>query len=68
MEGVLVVSETPGDPEPDTRVETVIKALLVLDGTGLCTVGFLPRNVAARAQETAHLNNKFDQIIELYAL
>ena len=61
-----VVYETPGDPEPDARVETVIKAVLVLHGTELCTVGFLPRHVAARPQEAARLNNKFAQIIELY--
>jgi hypothetical protein len=30
-----VAYETPGDPEPITRVETVIKAVLVLDGTEL---------------------------------
>jgi hypothetical protein len=28
-----VVHKSPGDPEPDARVETVIKAALVLDGT-----------------------------------
>jgi hypothetical protein len=61
-----VVYETPGDPEPDARVETIIKAVLVLDSTEFCTVGFLPREVAARPQEAAHLNNKFAQIIELY--
>jgi hypothetical protein len=53
-----VVYETPGDPECDARVETIIKAVLVLDGTELCTVGFLPRHAAARPQEAARLNNK----------
>ena len=61
-----VVYETPGDLECDARVETIIKVVLVLDGTALCTVGFLPRHVAARPQEAARLNNKFAQIIELY--
>ena len=66
MEVMQVIYETPGDPEPDTRVETVVKAVLVLHGTELCIVGFLPRKVAAWSQETAHLNNKFAQIVELY--
>jgi hypothetical protein len=38
-----VVYQVPGDPEPDAWIKTVIKAVLVLDGTELCTVGFLPR-------------------------
>lgn len=61
-----VVYQTPGDPEPDERMETVIKAVVVLDGAELCTVGFLPRNVAARPHEAQYLNNKFAQILELY--
>jgi hypothetical protein len=52
----------------DIVVETVIKAVLVLDGMELCTVGFLPRHVAARPQKAAHLNNKFAHIIELILL
>jgi hypothetical protein len=36
------------DPGPDAKIETVIKAVLVLDGTELCTIGFFPRHVAAR--------------------
>jgi hypothetical protein len=48
-----VVYQVPGDPEPDAWIKTVIKAVLVLDGTELCTVGFLPRYVAARPEETA---------------
>ncbi len=40
-EAMEVVYQTPGDPEPNTMVETVIKAVLVLDGMELCiTVGF----------------------------
>jgi hypothetical protein len=61
-----VLYQVPGDPEPDARIETVIKAVLVFDGTELCTIGFLPRHVAARPEEAAHLHNKFAQIIELY--
>ena len=48
-----IIHQVPRDPEPDARIETVIKAVLVLDGTELCTVGFLPRYVAARPEETA---------------
>jgi hypothetical protein len=48
-----VVYQVPGDPEPDARIETVIKAVLVLDGTERCTIGFLPRHVAARPEEAA---------------
>jgi hypothetical protein len=44
----------------------VIKAILVLNGTELCKIGFLPRDVAARPEEVARLHNKFAQIIELY--
>jgi hypothetical protein len=61
-----VVYQVPGDPEPDTRIETMIKAVLVLDGTERCTIGFLPRHVAARPEEAAQLHGKFAQIIELY--
>jgi hypothetical protein len=28
-----VVYHTPGDPEPDVRIEPVIKVVLILDGT-----------------------------------
>jgi hypothetical protein len=61
-----VLYQVPGVPEPDARIETVIKAVLVLDGTELCTIGFLPRHVAARPEEAARLHNKFAQIIEIY--
>ena len=44
----------------------MIKEVLVLDGTELCTIGFLPRHVAARPEEAAQLHGKFAQIIELY--
>jgi hypothetical protein len=61
-----VAYQIPGDPEPDARIETVIKAVLVLDGTERCTIGFLPRHVATRPEEAAQLHGKFAQIIELY--
>ncbi len=44
-------------PEMDARVETLIKAVPVCDGTELHDVGCLPRHVSARLQ-AAHLNNK----------
>jgi hypothetical protein len=61
-----VVYQVPEDPDPDAQIETVIKAVLVLDGTEHCTIGFLPRHVAARPEEAAQLHGKFAQIIELY--
>jgi hypothetical protein len=60
-----IVCHTPGDPEPDVRIEPVNKVVLILDGTERCTIGFLPRHVAARPPEAAHLHNKFAQVIEL---
>jgi len=60
-----IVYNTPADPEPDVRIEPVIKVVLILDGTEQCHVGFLPRHVAAR-REGARLHSKFAQIIELY--
>ena len=61
-----ILYQVPGDPDPDARIETVIKAVLVLDGTELCTIGYLPRHVAARPEEAERLHNKFAQVIELY--
>ena len=61
-----IVFRTPGDPEPDVSIEPVIKVVLILDGTEQCTVGFLPRHVAARPREAKRLHNKFAQVIELY--
>jgi hypothetical protein len=60
-----LVYQVPGDSEPDTRIETMIKAVLVLDDTEHCTIGFLPRHVAVRPEEAAQLHGKFAQIIEL---
>ncbi len=54
------------DDVGDARVEQVIKAVLVVDGMEMCTVGFLPRSVAAWPLEVQHLHNKFAQIHELY--
>ena len=48
--------------------ETVIKAVLVKDGSETGTVGFLPRHVAMRLAEVTRLHGKFVMFIELYAL
>jgi hypothetical protein len=61
-----IVYRTPGAPEPDVRIEPVIKVGLILDDTEQCTVGFLPRHAAARPHEATRLHNKFAQVIELY--
>jgi len=49
-------------------VETVVKAVLVRDGMETCTIGFLPRSIAARPAAVERCNGKFAQIIELYDL
>jgi hypothetical protein len=51
-----VIYQVPRDPEPDAKIETMIKAVLVLDGTELCTIGVLQRHVAARHEEVAQLD------------
>ena len=43
-----------------------IKAVLILDGTELCTVGFLGKNIAALKKTSEKFANKFAQVIELY--
>ena len=46
--------------------KTVVKAILIWDGTETCTIGFLPSHIAARPQARERLSNKFAQLIELY--
>ncbi len=60
-----VVYETPGDPEPDARVETVIKAVLVLDGTELCC-WFSSKACGCKATRGSSTQQQVAQIIELY--
>jgi len=43
-----------------------IKAVLILDGTELCTVGFLGESIAALKKTSDKFVNKFAQVIELY--
>jgi hypothetical protein len=46
--------------------EAVVKAVMIRDGTEMCTIGFLPRHIAARPRTRERLSNKFAQVIELY--
>jgi hypothetical protein len=48
------------------RYKTVIKVVVIRDGTESCHVAFLPRHVVARAQKVIHLDGKFAQNLELY--
>jgi hypothetical protein len=41
-EVIQVVYGDVNDPEPDYRNETVIKVVVICDGTESCHVGFLP--------------------------
>jgi hypothetical protein len=41
-EVIQVVYGDANDPEPDYRYETVIKVVVIRDGTESCHVGFLP--------------------------
>jgi hypothetical protein len=34
-----VVYQTPGDPDSDVHIKTVIKVILILDGAEQCTIG-----------------------------
>jgi hypothetical protein len=62
-----VIYQQEGDPEPDTRFDTVMKAVIIRDGVEVCTVGFLPLHVACMPQKVVFLHRKFAQILELYA-
>ena len=44
----------------------MIKAVLIKDGTELCTVGFLGREVAALPSQRSKYIDKFAQVLELY--
>ena len=50
--------------EVDGCVEQAIKVVRVKDGTELCVVGFLPRNITRRSGK--QMIGRFSQIIELY--
>lgn len=57
---LAVVEDVLGKP-----LET-IKAVLIKDGTELCTVGFLGREVAALPSQRSKYIDKFAQVLELY--
>ncbi len=61
----MVYGDT-NDPEPDYRCETVIKVVIIHDGTESCHVDFLPQHVVGRPQVANQLDGKFAQILELY--
>jgi hypothetical protein len=64
-EAMEVVYETPGDPEPDARVETIIKAVLFLDGTELCTGESPPiLTQASRSQDEASQLQEPEHLLE----
>ena len=68
---VLMVDEdlgVEGDENGPARLvpETVLKAVLIVDGQETCHVGFLPRHIALRPTEVERLSGKFAQVLELY--
>ena len=52
----------------DGMVETVVKAVLIRDGTETCTIGFAPRHIAVVERKRRLIVEHFAQIIELYDL
>jgi len=50
----------------DGSIETIVKGILIKDGTEMCTVGFVPWHVTASEKKKGLLVEKFAQIIELY--
>ena len=52
----------------DGMVKTVVKAVLIWDGTETCTFGFAPRHIAVVERKGGLIAEHFTQIIELYDL
>ena len=52
----------------DGMVKTVVKAVLIWDGTETCTVGFAPRHITVVERKCRLIAKHFAQIIELYDL
>ena len=50
----------------DVMPEEAIKAVIVQDGTKLCTVGFLSKSVVAVEEDRERYIGRFAQVIELY--
>ena len=48
------------------ELQMAMKAVVVRDGTELCTVGFLGKNIAALEKTRFRYQDNFAQIIELY--
>jgi hypothetical protein len=65
-EVIRVEYAVAGDPEPDFWYKTVMKVVVIRDGTESCHVAFLPCHVVARAHEVIHLDGKFAQVLERY--
>jgi len=66
---VMLVDEEVGAAGGEGRApETVVKAILIEHGQESCTVGFVPRHIALRPEESRRLHGQFAQIIELYDL
>ena len=49
----------------DGMVKTVVKAILIWDGTETCTVGFAPRHITVVERKHGLIVEHFAQIIEL---
>ena len=52
----------------DGMAKTVVKAVLIWDGTETCTVGFAPRHITIVERKCRLIVEHFAQIIELYDL
>ena len=52
----------------DSMVKTVVKAILIWDGTETCTVCFAPRCITVVERKCSLIAKHFAQIIELYGL
>ena len=67
-EGDLLRFKVCAIQHKDGMVETVVKAVLIWDGTETCTVGFAPRHITVVERKCSLIAKHFAQIIELYGL
>ena len=66
---LTIIDGIGGGKEVDdnnTMQEEAIKAVLVWDGTKLCTVGFLSTSIVVDEKDEARYIARFAQVIELY--
>ena len=66
---LTIIDGIGGGKEVDdnsTMPEEAIKAVLVWDGTKLCTVGFLSTSIVVDEKDEARYIARFAQVIELY--